>query len=152
MVRRGTEQASEPLPWDRAFLGFHAFFHCPDSSQFVLGKSQGEKKSVCCRRRESRSRKGASPLPPVPDVRSSTPESQYFPPLGFARLGSPMLELPGDARAVLAFPVQLGYLTHASSQPQTLLLCFRKEPNDAGFSGHFLTTFNCFCSSLQAKH
>lgn len=151
LARRGTEQATEPLPWDRAFLGFYPF-SAALSAITLYWRNHKKKKSVCCRRREGRSSKGTSPLSPHPDKRTSAPELQYFPPLGFAGQGPPVLELPVDARVVLAFPVQPGYLTHASSQPQTPLLCSRREPNDVGFSGHFLTTFYLFCSSLQAKH
>lgn len=127
-------------------------FPLPCQQSLCTGEITRKKKSVCCRRREGRSSKGTSPLSPHPDKRTSAPELQYFPLLGFAEQGPPVLELPVDARVVLAFPVQPGYLTHASSQPQTPLLCSRREPNDVGFSGHFLTTFYLFCSSLQAKH
>lgn len=126
-------------------------FPLPCQQSACTGEITRRKKSVCCRRREGRSRKGASPLSPLSDVRSSAPASQYFPPLVIAGLDPPMVELPVDSRAVLAFPVQLGHLTHASSQPQTSLRCSSKEPNGAGFSGHFLTTSYPFCSSLQAK-
>lgn len=151
-VRRGTEQATEPQPWDPAFLGSHPFSSALTAISLYRRNQKKKKKSVHYRRREGGSRKGASPLSSFPDLQSSAPELQYFPLLVIAGLSLSMLELPVGPRAVVAFAAQLSHLTLASSQPQTPHLFSRKEPNDAGFSGHFLTTIYPFCSSLQAKH